>query len=77
MNNGKEKKKEKTKEEYKVNYFFNENSKTNLNEIFKRSFLLSEIADEKVDLKSLGIRGTDKQKIIDMLYLCYNLNDNT
>ena len=38
---------------------------------------LSEIADETVDLKSLGIRGTDKQKIIDMLYLCYNLNDNT
>ena len=33
---------------------------------------LSEIADETVDLKSLGIRGTDKQKIIDMLYLCYN-----
>ena len=38
---------------------------------------LSEIADETVDLKSLGIRGTDKQKMIDMLYLCYNLNDNT
>ena len=38
---------------------------------------LSEIADETVDLKSLDIRGTDKQKIIDMLYLCYNLNDNT
>ena len=38
---------------------------------------LSEIADETVDLKSLGIRVTDKQKIIDMLYLCYNLNDNT
>ena len=38
---------------------------------------LSEIADETVDLRSLGIRGTDKQKIIDMLYLCYNLNDNT
>ena len=30
-----------------------------------------------LDLKSLGIRGTHKQKIIDMLYLCYNLNDNT
>ena len=38
---------------------------------------LSEIADETVDLKSLGIRGTDKQKIIDMLYQCYNLNGNT
>ena len=36
---------------------------------------LSEIADETVDLKSLGIRRTDKQKIIDMLYLCYNLNE--
>ena len=38
---------------------------------------LFKITDEKVDLKSLGIRGTDKQKMIDMLYLCYNLNDNT
>ena len=38
---------------------------------------LSEITDEMVDLKSLGIRGTDKQKMIDMLYECYNLNDNT
>ena len=38
---------------------------------------LSEITDETVDLKSLGIRGTDKQKMIDMLYECYNLNDNT
>ena len=38
---------------------------------------LFKITDETVDLKSLGIRGTDKQKIIDMLYLCYNLNDNT
>ena len=28
---------------------------------------LSEIADETVDLKSLGIRGTDKQKIIDVI----------
>ena len=43
----------------------------------RSSLFLSEIADETVDLKSLGIRGTDKQKIIDMLYLCYNLNDNT
>ena len=39
--------------------------------------ILYQIADETVDLKSLGIRGTDKQQIIDMLYLCYNLNDNT
>ena len=38
---------------------------------------LFKITDETVDLKSLGIRGTDKQKMIDMLYLCYNLNDNT
>lgn len=36
---------------------------------------LSEIADKEVDLKYLGIRGTDKQKMIDMLYRCYNLND--
>ena len=38
---------------------------------------LSEITDEQVDLKSLGIRGTDKQKMLDMLYQCYDLNDNT
>ncbi len=38
---------------------------------------LSEIIDEEVDLKSLGIRGTDKQKMIDMLYQCYGLTDNT
>ena len=37
---------------------------------------LSEIADETVDLKSLGIRGTDKQKMTDMLYQCYGLKDN-
>ena len=37
---------------------------------------LSKITDETVDLKSLGIRGTDKQKMIDTLYQCYNLNDN-
>ena len=48
MDNGKEKKKENTKEEYKVNYVFNENAKTNLNEIFKRSFLLSLNADGKI-----------------------------
>ena len=38
---------------------------------------LSEITDEAVDLKSLGIRGTDKQKMTDMLYQCYGLKDNT
>ena len=38
---------------------------------------LSEIADETVDLKSLGIGGTDKQKMTDMLYRCYGLKDNT
>lgn len=48
MNNGKEKKKENTKEKYKVNYFFNKNAKTNLNEIFKRSFLLSLNANGKI-----------------------------
>lgn len=40
MNNGKENNKENTKEEYKVNYFFAENSKININEILKKSFLL-------------------------------------
>ena len=38
---------------------------------------LSEIADETVDLKSLGIRGTDKKKMTEMLYQCYGLKDNT
>ena len=47
MNNGKEKNKENTKEEYKVNYFFAENSKININEIFKNSFLLSLKAEGK------------------------------
>ena len=47
MNNGKEKNKENTKEEYKVNYFFDENSKININEILKNSFLLSLEAEEK------------------------------
>ena len=37
---------------------------------------LYEIADETVDLKPLGIRGTDKQKMIDVLYQCYGLKDN-
>ena len=34
---------------------------------------LSEMADEEVDLKSLGIRGTNQQKMIDTLYRCYGL----
>ena len=38
---------------------------------------LSEITDEDVDLKVLGIRGTDKQKMIATLYQCYSLTDNT
>ena len=37
---------------------------------------LSEITDETVDLKSLGIRGTDKKKMTEMLYQCYGLKDN-
>ena len=47
MNNGKEKNKENTKDEYKVNYFFDENSKTNINEILKKSFLLSLDSERK------------------------------
>lgn len=39
-----------------------------------KKFLL-EIADEVVDLKSLGIKGTDKPKMIDMLYQCYDLKE--
>ena len=34
---------------------------------------LSEMAGEEVDLKSLGIRGTDQQKMIEALYRCYGL----
>ena len=48
MNNGKEKNKENTKEEYKVNYFFAEDSKININEILKKSFLLSLKAERKM-----------------------------
>ena len=45
MNNGK---KETTKEEYKVNYIFDKNSKTNVNEILKKSFILSLKAEGKI-----------------------------
>ena len=48
MNNGKEKNvgvaplgDSQTKNNYKVNYFFAKNSKININEILKKSFLLS------------------------------------
>ena len=37
---------------------------------------LFEIATETVDFKSLGIRGTDQQAMIDMLYQCYGLENN-
>ena len=39
-----------------------------------KNFLL-EMIDEEVDLKSLGIKGTDSKKIIEMLYQCYGLKD--
>ena len=39
-----------------------------------KRFLL-ETADEAVDLKALGVRGTDKKKLVDILYQCYNLTD--
>lgn len=45
MNNGK---KETTKEEYKVNYIFDKNSKTNINEILKKSFIVSLKAEGRV-----------------------------
>ena len=48
MNNGKEKNKENTKEENKENYFFDENSKININEIIKKSFLMSLKAEGKI-----------------------------
>lgn len=34
---------------------------------------LSEIENEDVDLKSIGVRGTDKKTIISMMYQCYGL----
>ena len=34
---------------------------------------LSEMTGEEVDLKSLGIRGTNPQKMIDILRRCYDL----
>lgn len=54
MNNGKEKNvgvapldDSQTKNNYKVNYFFAKNSKININEILKKSFLLSLNAERK------------------------------
>ena len=41
-----------------------------------KNFLLK-IAGETVDLKALGIRGTDTQKMLDILHRCYGLQDNT
>ena len=34
---------------------------------------LASIADEEVDLKSLGIRGTTKERMLELLYQCYEL----
>ena len=38
---------------------------------------LSEIVEEDVDMKSLGIKGTNKEKMIDILRQCYGLTDIT
>lgn len=35
---------------------------------------LSEIENEEVDLKSIGVRGTDKKRIMDFLYQCYRID---
>lgn len=37
-----------------------------------RNFLL-EMEDEKIDLKSIGVKGITKEKIIDSLYKCYGI----
>ena len=37
---------------------------------------LSAITNEEVDLKSLGIRGLEKKKIMDILYKCYSLPED-
>ena len=34
---------------------------------------LSEIEKEEVDLKSIGVRGTDQKRIINLLYQCYGI----
>lgn len=34
---------------------------------------LSEMENENVDLKSVGVRGTDKKTIISIMYQCYGL----
>lgn len=36
-------------------------------------FFLSAMQNETIDLKSLGIKGTSKEKILDFLYQCYDL----
>ena len=37
---------------------------------------LVEMENEAVDLKALGIKGVDKQTIINILYQCYGLKAN-
>ncbi len=36
---------------------------------------LTAVKDEEIDLKSIGVRGTDKKTVINLLYQCYGLND--
>lgn len=36
---------------------------------------LFELENEDIDLKSIGVRGTDKKTIISMMYQCYGLTE--
>ena len=40
------------------------------------SKFLLDIKDENIDLKSLGIKTENKQKLINLLYQCYELDKN-
>lgn len=36
---------------------------------------LSEMENEDIDLKSIGVRGVDKKRILTILYQCYGLSE--
>lgn len=36
---------------------------------------LSELESEDIDLRSIGVRGTDKKTIISIMYQCYSLTE--
>ena len=62
---------------YNPKQFSEDNSADDISVVLFFGDTNDERIDEAVDLKSLGIRGTDKQKMTEMLYQCYGLKDNT